>query len=157
MFGGLFYQRSKEMEFGWINLFGAGIVAIMLGPNIIFALREKGNGGACACRLLCWLEQIGRYACLILMWLPLFVWKFGFSGAAGLLLYLIGNSGLLLAYLILWLFYFRKKTRGIALALALIPVLIFLLSGLLLRHWALVFAALLFGAGHLCITVKNMR
>ena len=29
------------MEFGWINLFGAGIVVLIMIPNIIYAAREK--------------------------------------------------------------------------------------------------------------------
>ena len=38
------------------------------------------------------IEQIGRYACIILMWLPLLVWKFGFSSVLDMILYLIGNG-----------------------------------------------------------------
>ena len=29
------------MEFGWINLFGAGIVVLIMIPNIIYALKRK--------------------------------------------------------------------------------------------------------------------
>ena len=29
------------MEFGWINLFGAGIVVLIMIPNIIYAARQK--------------------------------------------------------------------------------------------------------------------
>lgn len=38
------------------------------------------------------IEQIGRYACIIFMWLPLLVWKFGFAIVSELLIYLAGNK-----------------------------------------------------------------
>lgn len=31
------------MEFGWINLFGAVIVIVMMIPNIIYAIRNKAE------------------------------------------------------------------------------------------------------------------
>ena len=81
------------MEFGWINLFGAGIVVLIMIPNIIYAARQKQDEtqievphGLSAC------EQVGRYGCIILMWLPLLVWKFGFGSVEEFLIYLIGNG-----------------------------------------------------------------
>ncbi len=38
------------------------------------------------------IEQVGRYACIVLMWLPLLVWKFGFASVLELLLCLGGNG-----------------------------------------------------------------
>lgn len=43
--------------------------------------------------------------------------------------------------------------KGIALAV--IPTVIFMLSGILLKHWLLVIGSVLFGIGHICITYKN--
>jgi len=89
------------------------------------------------------------------MWLPLLVWKFGFLNVEEMLVYVVGNLGLTVAYIIIWIPYFKRKTLGKAIALAVIPTCIFLLSGLLLRHWLLVLAALLFGMGHIYITYQN--
>ena len=141
------------MEFGWINLFGAGIVVLIMIPNIIYAVKQKQDEvqekipkylSAC--------EQVGRYGCIVLMWLPLLVWKFGFGSVEELLVYLIANGLLLLSYYLFWTFYFRKKALSNAMALAIIPTLIFLLSGILLRHWLLVIAAVIFGFAHCSIT-----
>ena len=81
------------MEFGWINLFGAGIIVLIMIPNIIYAAGQKQDEtqievprGLSAC------EQVGRYGCIILMWLPLLVWKFGFGSVEEFLIYLIGNG-----------------------------------------------------------------
>ena len=146
------------MEFGWINLFGAGIVVLIMIPNIIYAARQKQDEtqievphGLSAC------EQVGRYGCIILMWLPLLVWKFGFGSVEEFLIYLIGNGALLLCYYLFWMLYSRKKTLSVAMALAIIPTAIFLLSGLLLRHWLLVAFAILFGFAHCTITYMTHK
>ena len=146
------------MEFGWINLFGAGIVVLIMIPNIIYAARKKQDEtqievprGLSAC------EQVGRYGCIILMWLPLLVWKFGFGSVEEFLIYLIGNGALLLCYYLSWMLYSRKKTLSVAMPLAIIPTAIFLLSGILLRHWLLVAFAILFGFAHCTITYMTHK
>lgn len=146
------------MEFGWINLFGAGIIVLIMIPNIIYAAGQKQDEtqievprGLSAC------EQVGRYGCIILMWLPLLVWKFGFGSVEEFLIYLIGNGALLLCYFLSWMLYSRKKTLSVAMALAIIPTAIFLLSGLLLRHWLLVAFAILFGFAHCTITYMTHK
>lgn len=143
------------MEFGWINLFGAVIVILMLVPNVVYALKHKGEKNLCTNRLMNAAEQIGRYACIILMWLPLLVWKFGFAGVCEMVLYLTGNAALLAAYWIAFAVYMKRKSRGLALALAAIPACIFLLSGILLRHWLLAGFAVLFATGHIYVTLRN--
>lgn len=144
------------MEFGWINVFGAVIVILLIIPNIIYALKNRGEKNRCTNRLMNAAEQIGRYACIILMWLPLLVWKFGFQSVFEMLLYLFGNGCLLVAYWVVFAVYLKKKTGRRALILAVIPTCIFLLSGLLLRHWLLAGFAILFGIAHIYVTHKNL-
>ena len=143
------------MEFGWINVFGAVIIVIMMIPNIIFAVKNKDMTNKCDNRLMNVIEQIGRYACIVLMWLPLLIWKFGFQSVFEMFAYIGGSGVLLAAYLVIWVFYFKKPLMNTAVALAVIPTIIFLLCGILLRHWLLVAAALLFGVGHIYVTVKQ--
>ena len=145
------------MHFGWIKLFGAGFVIIMLIPNIVYAIRNPNERNRCENRLMNVLEQIGRYGCIVLMWLPLLRWKFGFQSVFEMLLYLGGNAALLLAYGIVWALYFIKRTPARALTLAILPACMFLLSGILLRHWLLVGFAVLFSVAHLYVTVKNVQ
>ena len=143
------------MKFGWINGFGAVIVILMLIPNIVYAIRNKGEKNLCTDRFMNLVEQVGRYACIVLMWLPLLVWKFGFASIFELLLYLAGNGLLLAAYWIAFAVYMKRRSPGLARALAILPACIFLLSGILLRHWLLVGFAVLFAAGHIYVTKKN--
>ena len=143
------------MKFGWINGFGAGVVLLMLIPNIIYAIKNKGEKNLCTNRFMNGIEQVGRYACIVLMWLPMLVWEFGFASVLEMLLYLAGNGVLLAAYWIVFLLYFKRKSRARALLLAILPTCIFLLSGLLLRHWLLAGFAVLFAIGHIYVTLKN--
>ncbi len=141
------------MEFGWINLFGAVIVVLILIPNIIYTVRYKQHETRTEIpTYLTVCEQVGRYACIVLMWLPLLVWKYGFKSVEEFLIYMFGNGVLLLCYYLFWILYSRKKTLSKAMALAVIPTAIFLLSGILLRHLLLTAAAILFGVSHCMIT-----
>ena len=53
-------------------------------------------------------------------------------------------------------FILSLKLGLYALALAILPTCIFLLSGVLLRHWLLVCSAVLFGIGHIFVTQRNV-
>ena len=145
------------MEFGWINLFGGIIVILMLLPNIVYAIKNKDERNLCDNRTMNLLEQVGRYACIVLMWLPLLVWKFGFTGVGTMLLYLAGNGGLLALYWLVFARYMKEKTARRALILAVAPACIFLLSGLLLRHWLLVVFAAVFAVAHIYVTLQNTK
>lgn len=149
------------MEFGFINLLGGIIVILILIPNIIWAARGGGGGTETAVpKALTVCEQTGRYGCMLLMWLPLFVWEFGFRSFAGFAAYAAGNGALLIAYYVTWFVYAKKRTLYGGMALAVIPAAIFLLSGVLLGHWCLAAFAVLFGVPHGAITYLthgNMR
>ena len=98
---------DTSMEFGWINVFGAVIVILMMIPNIIYAIRNKDEKNKCTNWFMNVIEQVGRYACIILMWMSLLVWKFGFSSVFEMILYLTGNGCLLAAY---WIIEIARKT-----------------------------------------------
>ena len=143
------------MEFGWINVFGAVIVILMLIPNIVYAIKNKNEKNLCPNRFMNIIEQIGRYACIVLMWLPFIVWKYGFASVFEMVLYLACNGALLGAYWISFAIYMKRRTVQLALVLAIIPSCIFLFSGILLRHWLLISFAVLFAVGHIYVTYQN--
>ena len=141
------------MKFGIFNLWMAGIVVLLLIPNIIYALRHKGGGISSSNRTINLLEQIGRFGCMIFMVVPLGVrgGEFGFYSWEELIIWAAGIMLLLLAYYVCWAFYAWRPGRWLALALAVIPCGIFLLSGVLLRHWVLAVFAGIFTGTHLYI------
>ena len=145
------------MEFGWINLFGAVIVILMLIPNIVYAVKNKSEQNLCTNLFMNVIEQLGRYACIVLMWFPLLVWRFGFESKLDMILYLAGNGIFLAVYWIVFARYLKEKNAKRALILAILPSCIFLMSGLLLRHWLLAGFAVLFAVGHIYVTEKNAQ
>lgn len=85
----------------------------------------------------------------------LLVWDFGFASMFEMMLYIGGNGILLTAYWIVFGVYMKQKSPKLALILAIVPFCIFLLSGILLRHWLLVGFTVLFAIGHIYVTKKN--
>lgn len=145
------------MEFNWINIFGGIIVVLMLIPNIIFAVKCKEKQTNKAGKAVTIIEQIGRYGCMALMIIPLFVGKFGFSPLEFLFVYIIGNALLLIMYYVFWALYFKNKGTRNTLALAIIPTLIFIVSAVSVKHWALLVTAVIFGVSHIYITYINNK
>ena len=145
------------MKFNWINLFGGVIVLLILIPNIIYALKNKEETHEKSNIVIVITEQVGRYACMLLMIVPLFVGEFGFSPLEFMFNYLIGNLILLVFYYIFWVLFAKNKSLDKALALAAIPTLIFINSAISVKHWTLLVFALLFGASHIYITYKNNK
>ena len=141
----------------WVNLYGLGFMAVIMIPNIVFALRYKENGFVNA-----WhnkpvevLEQIGRFGCFALMIFNIPYTWFGFCSDEAFVLYLICNSVLALLYCLIWAVCFRKNSIFRALALSILPSAMFLLSGALLRSIPLTAASLLFAPCHIIISYQN--
>lgn len=142
---------------GWINWFGFILLVLLFVPNVIWALRYRSEANKCTNKLMNLIEQIGRYGCMFLMAFNIGLAEFGFASPLSFIIYLIGNAVLLLAYWVFWIVYFKKQTLFSALILAILPTLIFLLCGVTLRHWLLVGFAVVFGVGHVYVTVRNAK
>ena len=145
------------MEFGWINVFNGIIVVLMIIPNIIFHKKVSDNAGSDPNIIIKISENIGRYASMFLMVIPLLVWSFGFRSPQAFECYLILNIVLLAVYYYTWFTFAKKQTFRRALVLALAPSFIFLFTGLLLHHWLLVISASIFMLSHLLITYQSFR
>lgn len=142
---------------GWLNAAGLAVVALMLLPNIFYALKHKNTQNHCKSKWINLFEQIGRYGCMLLMVFHIGIKEFGFRSPEGLVAYLIGNAVLLLLYWAVWMVYFKRPGRLAAYMLAVLPALIFLLCGLTLRHWLLVGFAAVFGIAHIAVTYINRK
>ena len=139
----------------WVNLFGLVFVVLLLVPNIIYAFKFRNQQNRCTNKFMNAIEQIGRYGCMFLMVFNIGIAEFGFCSKTAFSVYLIGNSLLMLSYWIIWFLYFKRQTYWKQLALAIIPTCLFLLSGITMRHYLLVIFAVIFGAGHIFVTIKN--
>lgn len=147
----------KVDSLGWINIFGLILVVLLLIPNIIYALKHRGQGNRCTSRLVNTLEQIGRYSCMFLIIFNIGIGEQGFSSIELFIVYVIGNGLLILAYWIFWVLFFIRPSISKQMALAIIPTLLFLLSGITMGYWLLVAAGVLFGASHIYVTYQNRQ
>ena len=144
------------MRFGWINWLNAVVVAYLMVVNTVAV--GKGLAGDFNSRhpAVNALEQAGRYGCMVFMILPIVPpsWKFGFRSVAELCIWVCMTVLLLIIYTVLW----AKKSKGgadILYGLAIIPAILFLMNGILLRHPVLIASSLIFGCFHLAIVREN--
>ncbi len=144
-----------EKTVNWINIFGIIIVVLMLIPNIIYAFKFKGAENKCKNKVVNFLEQIGRYGSMFLMIFNIGMLEFGFSSKLAFLVWVNVMFLLLIAYWVGWILYFKRPVLKYSMALAIIPSFIFLLSGILLRHYLLVVFAVIFSVGHVHVSYVN--
>lgn len=141
---------------GWFNYYGLAIVAIILVPNIIFAIKRRdsiaNNYQNKAAQVF---EQIGRYGCIAMMVfnIPFTYFNFWFDNA--LIVYLSVNGGLCLAYLLFWVICWSSNGKLRALSLSVIPSTIFLFSGIVLANVLLTAFAAIFAVNHILISYQN--
>ena len=140
----------------WFNYYGLIFVTILLIPNIIYAIKNKdgfkGNYNNKTAEVF---EQIGRYACFILMIFNIpYTWV-GFWFSYGLTVYLVTNSVLVFAYCLIWMILWKNSSRVKALLLSIIPSLLFVFSGVMIASIPLVLFSTIFAVSHILISVKN--
>lgn len=140
----------------WINLYGLAFVLVIMVPNIIFAMKNKGGfRNLWNNRVVEILEQVGRFSCFGFMVLIIPGCGFGFSSDNAFAVYLLTDGILSAAYCLIWFICFWKKSIFRALALSIIPSLLFLISGALSHYWPLLLASILFAPCHIAISYKN--
>lgn len=140
----------------WINVFGFVFMLAIMIPNMIFALKNRdGFQNLWKNRIVEILEQIGRFGCFAFMVLIIPGCRFGFSSDEHFALYLIINTMLIVMYYLVWIICFRRNSIFRALALSVIPSLIFLTSGALSNYVPLLIAVIIFAPCHIVISYKN--
>lgn len=83
--------------------------------------------------------------------------SYGFLFENGKTVYIVVISILAIFYCLIWIFFFRKETLPRAMLLAIIPTLIFVISGVFTQYYLLVLTGIIFGIGHITITYNNNK
>ena len=142
----------------WINPFGVVFMAIILVPNIVFAIRCKdGFANKWENKAIERIEQIGRFGCFGFMIVNIPGTCFGWWSDEAFALYLIADTLLVLLYCLIWILCFKKNSLFRALALSIIPSILFLFSGIMSRSVLLILSAALFAPSHIAISYKNAK
>ena len=142
----------------WFNPFGLVFITIIMIPNVVFAIRCK-DGFAYNYRnkTVELVEQIGRFGCFGFMIFNIPGTWFGWASNESFALYLILDTLLVTLYCILWIVCWKKNSVFKALALSIIPSVVFLISGITSRSVLLPIAALLFAPAHIFISYRNTK
>ncbi len=142
----------------WINIFGVVFVAIIMIPNIIYALRVKnGFENKWNNKLVEVIEQVGRFGCFGFMIINVPGTWFGWWSDEAFALYLIVNVLLIALYCVIWFICFSQNSLFKAVSLSVIPSVIFLFSGIMSRSILLIIAAVIFAPAHILISYKNEK
>ena len=140
----------------WFNVFGLVFIAVIMIPNIIFAVKHKDAfENRNQNKAIEFIEQIGRFGCFGFMIFNIPSTWFGWWSDELFSIYLLVDALLIVLYLTLWIVCWRKNNVFRALALSIIPSVIFLFSGIMCRSLLLIISSLLFAPTHIFISYKN--
>lgn len=140
----------------WFNVFGLCFMAAIMIPNIIFAVKfQDGFENKWKNKTVELMEQIGRFGCFGLRIFNVPGTCFGWKSDRAFAVYLIGNTVLVLLYCLIWIVCFKKNSVFRAIALSVIPSVIFLFSGIISRSVLLIVSAVIFAPCHITISYKN--
>ncbi len=140
----------------WLNVYGILIVVIIMIPNIILArTNPEAFSNPWHNRFIEAIEQAGRFGCMGFMVfnIPGICFALPLGERTGI--YLAVNGILLVVYLLGWVIFSNKDTVAKALLLSAVPTLIFLFSGICILSLPLIICAVIFGIGHITLSVKN--
>ena len=142
----------------WLNVFGLVMVAVIMIPNILFAMKCKdGFVNKWNNKTVETVEQIGRFGCFGFMIINIPGTWFGWWSDEAFAVYLVVDAVLVTLYCVIWAVCFRKSSVFRALALSIIPSVLFLFSGIMSRSILLTIAAVLFAPSHILISYQNAK
>lgn len=142
----------------WLNVFGLVMVAVIMIPNILFAMKCKdGFVNKWNNKFVETVEQIGRFGCFGFMIINIPGTWFGWWSDEAFAVYLVVDALLVTLYCVIWAVCFRKSSIFRALALSIIPSVLFLFSGIMSRSILLTIAALLFAPSHIMLSYQNAK
>lgn len=142
----------------WLNVFGLVMVAVIMIPNILFAMKCKdGFVNKWNNKFVETVEQIGRFGCFGFMIINIPGTWFGWWSDEAFAVYLVVDALLVTLYCVIWAICFQKSSVFRALALSIIPSVLFLFSGIMSRSILLTIAALLFAPSHIMLSYQNAK
>ena len=141
-----------------LNIFGLIMIAVIMIPNIIFAIRyREGFENKWNNKIVAVAEQIGRFGCFAFMIVNIPGTWFGWWSDETFAIYLIVDTILVILYCTIWIICFKNNSIFRALALSIIPSVLFLFSGIMSRSILLIVASILFAPSHILLSYKNAK
>jgi len=142
----------------WFNIFGLVFIIVIMIPNIVFSIKCKEDfENKWSNKIIELLEQIGRFGCFGFMIINVPGTWFGWWSNETFAIYLLVDLLLIVLYCAIWVICWKKNNVFRALALSIIPSVVFIFSGVMSRSILLVLAAMIFAPSHIMISYKNVK
>lgn len=133
-------------------------MAVVMIPNIVFAIKcRDGFENRWSNRFVETVEQIGRFGSFGFMVINIPGTCFGWWSDKAFAIYLIVDTMLAMLYCLIWIVCFKKNSVFRALALSILPSVMFIFSGIMSRSILLIVASILFAPSHIIISYKNAK
>ena len=137
--------------FDVVNLWGLLFAAILVVPHIVYARTHTVSTADCSNRAMVYIARTGRFFSAFLLVFNIGVLEKGFPEPKALMerFWLITAGSLLLAYVLLWLLFFKTGSRGAALAIVIVSAVTVIFSGIVQVKTLLMTAGIVYLSGEL--------
>ena len=145
--------------FDVVNVYGLLFAVILAAPHIVYIKTHKLDTSAFSNRALVYIDRVGRLASLFLMSFHIGVLDLGFTEPQELMrrFWLISMGVCALLYTLLWLLFFKKESKGVALGIIMLFAFMVMFSGILQVNTLLLTAGIVYLIGELSLFSRYFR
>lgn len=143
--------------FDVVNVYGLLFAVILAVPHVVYARTRNYDLNAINNRAMLYIERTGKYCSLFLMGVNLGILEKGFTAPIMETYWLISTAVLTVIYVLLWIVFLKKETKGFAYLLTITAALIVIQSGLLQVKTLLLTAGIVYLIGELYITSQAFK
>ena len=143
--------------FDVVNVYGLLFAVILAVPHVVYARTHNYDLRAINNRAMLYIERTGKYCSLFLMGINVGVLEKGFTAPIMEVYWLISTSVLTVIYVVVWIVFFKKETKGFAYLLTITASLIVIQSGLLQVKTLLLTAGIVYLIGELYVTSQAFK
>ena len=143
--------------FDVVNVYGLLFAVILAVPHVVYARTHNYDLKVINNRAMLYIERTGKYCSLFLMGINIGVLEQGFTAPIMEVYWLISTSVLTVIYVVVWIVFFKKETKGFAYLLTINAALIVMQSGLLQVKTLLLTAGIVYLIGELYVTSQAFK
>lgn len=143
--------------FDVVNVYGLLFAVILAVPHVVYARTHNYDLKVINNRAMLYIERTGKYCSLFLMGINIGVLEQGFTAPIMEVYWLISTSVLTVIYVVVWIVFFKKETKGFAYLLTITSALIVIQSGLLQVKTLLLTAGIVYLIGELYVTSQAFK
>lgn len=140
----------------WFNFYGLIFIAVIMIPNIIFAMKHKdGFVNKYKNKAVETLEQVGRIGCFVFIFFNIKPAVLGYWFKGGWIVYLVSGAVLTVAYVLGWIVFRNESSVRKSMYLSIVPSVLFIVCGVFTLNIPLMVSSLIFTPCHIIISYKN--